>query len=91
MKSKLKINDINGEIDASRIDEMRIDVCIDFINICCFFDNRLYYDRNENGYGLFFLKQGGYILENATAKECYMFLQGIRYYHNNGSIAHKQI
>lgn len=84
MKRKLKVQSAT----VSRIDATFLDRMIASLNAVCFKNNKLFYDCNIDGEGycLFFDKGDGYILDNATARECYLFLQGMRLYHINKTI-----
>ena len=79
MKTKLKIR----STPINRIDVSLLDKLIANLNGVCFPNNKLFLDCNKDGdlYCLFFDKGDGYILDNATVRECYLFIQGIREHH----------
>lgn len=90
MTWNIKIDDQPDNVYLKRIDINDIHRGVDLFNICCgiFFDDELDYNYTDNGYNLFFATENGkrFLLQNATSRECFLFLQGMRYYHNNGNI-----
>lgn len=91
MTWNLKIDDQPNDVSLGRIDINDIDRGVDLFNICCgiFFEyEELEYNYTDNGYNLFFATENGkrFLLQNATSRECFLFLQGMRYYHNNANI-----
>jgi|TARA_R100000084_G_scaffold66321_1_gene28916 hypothetical protein len=90
MTWKIRIDDQPDNVYLNRIDINDINRGVDLFNICCgiFFDDELDYNYTDKGYNLFFATENGkrFLLQNATSRECFLFLQGMRYYHNNGNI-----